>query len=94
MKTRNLTIILVVVATILLIPFIGMQFSNEVDWSTSDFVIMGALLFLTGLGINYAISKLKTNRSRIIACIVIIGLFLMIWAELAVGVFGTPFAGS
>ena len=83
-----------VVAGILLIPFIGMQVSNEVNWSSSDFVIMGILMFLTGLAINFALSKFKTLKSRIIACAVILVVLFVIWAELAVGIFGTPFAGS
>ncbi|WP_300439427.1 hypothetical protein [Christiangramia sp.] len=94
MKTKNLSIILMAVAGILLIPFIGMQVSNEVDWSSSDFVIMGILLFLTGLAINFALNKFKTLKSRIIACAVILLILFVIWAELAVGIFGTPFAGS
>ena len=94
MKTKNLFIILAVVAAILLIPFVGNQVSSEVNWSSSDFVIMGTLLFLTGLAINFAISKLKTLKSKVIACAVILFVLFIIWAELAVGVFGTPFAGS
>jgi len=94
MKTKNLFIILAVVAAILLIPFVGNQVSTEVNWSSSDFVIMGTLLFLTGLAINFAISKLKTLKSKVIACAVILFVLFIIWAELAVGVFGTPFAGS
>ena len=94
MKTKNLLIILMVVGGILLIPFIGMQVSNEVNWSSSDFVIMGILLFLTGLAINFALSKFKTLKSRIIACAVILFILFVIWAELAVGIFGSPFAGS
>lgn len=34
----------------------------------------------------------KNNRLALIAIILIV--FLLIWAELAVGIFGTPFAGS
>ena len=94
MKTKNLSIILMVVAGILLIPFIGMQISDEVNWTSSDFVIMGILLFLTGLTINFALSKFRTLKSRIIACAVILSVLFVIWAELAVGIFGTPFAGS
>jgi len=94
MKTKNLSIILGVVAAILLIPFIGMQVSTEVNWSSSDFVIMGILLFLTGLAINFALSKFKSLTSRLIACAVILFVLFVIWAELAVGIFGTPFAGS
>ena len=37
--------------------------------------------------------KMKTNKKIIITLIVIVILFL-IWAELAVGVFGTRYAGS
>ena len=94
MKTKNLLIILMVVGGILLIPFIGMQVSNEVNWSSSDFVIMGILLFLSGLTINFALSKLKTRKSKILACAIILLILFLIWAELAVGIFGTPFAGS
>lgn len=83
-----------VVGGILLIPFIGMQVSNEVNWSSSDFVIMGILLFLSGLAINFALSKLKTRKSKILACAIILLILFVIWAELAVGIFGTPFAGS
>ncbi|WP_026915329.1 hypothetical protein [Christiangramia portivictoriae] len=94
MKTKNVLIILAIVGAILLIPFIGSQVSTELNWSSSDFVIMGTLLFLTGLAINFALSRLKTFRSRLIACAVIIFVLLIVWAELAVGIFGTPFAGS
>ncbi|MDB5696794.1 MAG: hypothetical protein JWN21_2337, partial [Sphingomonas bacterium] len=32
------------VATLLLIPAIAMQFTAEVNWTASDFVVMGVLL--------------------------------------------------
>lgn len=94
MITKNVLVILAIVGAILLIPFIGSQVSTEVNWSSSDFVIMGTLLFLTGLAINFALSRLKTFRSRLIACAVIVSVLLIVWAELAVGIFGTPFSGS
>jgi amino acid permease len=37
--------------------------------------------------------KMKTKKKIIIAIILIVILFL-IWAELGVGIFGTPFAGD
>jgi len=94
MKNKRLVIILCIAAGILLIPFIGMQFSDEINWTSSDFVVMGLLLFGTGLAIEFALRKLKSTRSRIIVCSVILISLFIIWAELAVGVFGTPFAGS
>lgn len=94
MKEKRLVIILAVAAFILMLPLIAMQFTNEVDWTASDFLIMGVLLFGTGLAIELVLRKVKSTTSRLIVCAIILGAFFLIWAELAVGIFGTPFAGS
>lgn len=94
MKNQRIIIILTVVAVLLLIPFIAMEFTNEVDWSRSDFVIMGILLTGTGLLSELVMRKIKSTKNRIIICGAILFAFFLIWAELAVGLFGTPFAGS
>jgi hypothetical protein len=49
MKNKRLFIILSVVIIFLSIPLIAMQFTDEVDWSSSDFAIMAVLLLGTGL---------------------------------------------
>lgn len=94
MKNKRLTIILSIVGALLLIPFIAMQFTNEVDWGIQDFTIMGVLLLSTGLLCELIMRKVKRTEHRIIICAGILFLFFLIWAELAVGIFGTPFAGS
>lgn len=94
MKNKRLTIILSIVGALLLIPFIAMQFTNEVDWGIQDFTIMGVLLLSTGLLCELIMRKVKRTKHRIIICAGILFLFFLIWAELAVGIFGTPFAGS
>lgn len=93
-KNKRLIFVLLIPTIVLLIPFIAMQFSDEVNWSLFDFVVAGILLFGTSLLCELAIRKISNLNFKIVACIVIlIGLFL-IWAELAVGVFGSPLAGS
>ena len=94
MKSTRILLIPGIALSLLLIPLIGMQVSDDVDWSTFDFIIMGILLLGTGLIIEFALRKFKTFKSRVIACGIILGIFFLIWAELAVGIFGTPFAGS
>lgn len=94
MKNKRLFIILSVVVILLLIPFIVMQFTNEVDWKILDFAIMGVLLLGTGLICELVMRKVKCINNRIIICGAILFAFFLIWAELAVGIFGTPFAGS
>ena len=93
-QNKRLIGIIATVALLLLIPLIAMQFSNEVVWSLSDFVVMGGLLLGTGLLCELVLRKVKTVKYRIIICGVILVALFLIWAELAVGIFGTPFAGS
>lgn len=71
-----------------------MQFSNEVNWSIMDFVVAGVLLFGTGLTIEFVLRKVKTRKNRILVCGIILLLLLLIWIELAVGLFGSPIAGN
>ena len=96
MITQNKRLIGIVLAVvlILLMPLITMQFTNEVNWNLFDFVVMGSLLLGTGLMCELVVRKVKNKDYRIgILAVIVVALFL-IWAELAVGIFGTPFAGS
>ena len=94
LENKRLTGILLTVAIILSIPLIAMQFTSEVDWDLRDFVIMGVLLTGTGLMCELVMRKVKTFGGRLLIIGAILGVFLLIWVELAVGIFGTPFAGS
>ena len=86
--------ILPIVGLLLLIPLIAMQLTDEVNWSFFDFIIMGALLTITGLLIGIVLKKVKYYKYREVFIVIIVMMFLLIWAELAVGLFGTPFAGD
>jgi hypothetical protein len=90
----RIIVILIITATILAIPLIAMQFTNEVKWNLTDFATAGALLLSTGLAIELVIRNLKTGTLRTIILVAILLALFLIWAELAVGIFGTPFAGS
>lgn len=94
MQNKRLIGIVLSVALILLIPLIAMQFTDEVNWNLMDFVVMGVLLLGTGLVVELVLRKVKKTSHRIAMCGAILLAFLLIWAELAVGIFGTPFAGS
>jgi hypothetical protein len=79
---------------LLLIPLIGMTITDEINWSPFDFFTMGSLLILLGIGINLVSSRVKNLKYRVLYIGVIVIIFMLIWAELAVGLFGTPIAGS
>lgn len=80
--------------SLLLIPLFGNIFSNQVNWSLFDFIIMGLLLGMLGIIIHYIVEKVRNKTFRIVPIIFVLIIFLMIWAELAVGVFGSLIAGS
>ncbi|MBL0013882.1 MAG: hypothetical protein IPP30_09170 [Flavobacterium sp.] len=94
MKNQRYIIVLSIVAFLLFIPFLAMQMTTEVNWSLFDFMVMGALLLGTGFLCEFVLRKVTTVKYRILLCLSILTLFLLIWAELAVGVFGSPIAGS
>lgn len=55
---------------------------------------MGFMVFTTGLiGIN-VLKLIKNKKIRWITIALLCLIFLLVWAELAVGIFDTPFAGS
>lgn len=76
----------VVTGIILSIPLIAMQFTSEVNWTLSDFVIMGALLFGTGF-LYVQVARVIPRKYRVLIGIAFALVFLYIWAELAVGIF-------
>ncbi|KMQ63450.1 membrane protein [Chryseobacterium sp. BLS98] len=92
-KQKTITIYALPLA-LLCIPLLGNVLSKEFNWSASDFLVAGALLFITAFMINLVRSKIKKQSHRILICIVILLTLALIWAELAVGIFGSPFAGS
>lgn len=91
---RRPLLIVLAVGLLLAIPRIAMQFTDEVHWTGSDFLVAGALLLGTGL-LAEGILRTFKKRTQRFAWLAALGLvLLLVWAELAVGVFGTPFAGS
>ncbi len=83
-----------VVALILAIPLIAMQFTDQVVWKLNDFIVASILLLSTGVGFQYLMASGWSKRVKKIIGAVIVILFVLVWIELAVGVFGTPWAGS
>jgi hypothetical protein len=92
--TKRLYVILSIVLILLLIPIVAMQFTNEVSWSLFDFIAAGILLLGTGLAIELVLQKVKSTKHRITILGIIMILLFLLWAELAVGIFNSPFAGN
>jgi hypothetical protein len=64
-----------------------------VDWDVFDFSVAGILLAGAGLAFGLA-SRKVTPEHRAVVAVAVVAALLLVWAELAVGVFGTPLAGG
>ena len=71
-----------------------MSITDEINWSPFDFIIMGFLLTILGAGINFVINYTKNFENRILYIGILVLIFLLIWAELSVGIFDSSIAGN
>ncbi len=77
------------VAALLLAPLVAMQFTSEVDWDETDFIVMGFIFGSLGLALEFMVSRSQSMAYRIASGIAILAAFLLIWANLAVGMIGS-----
>lgn len=76
-------------AALLCVPAIAMRFTSEVDWNATDFVVMG-VLFAAILGAyDFLASRAPSFAYRAASVLTTLGLFLLIWINLAVGIIGS-----
>lgn len=86
--------IFAVPALLLGTAFLGNLFMEGWNWSPFDFIIAAVLLFGAAFFIHRTVMAKKTFLSKLMIVMVILLVLFLIWAELAVGIFGSPFAGS
>lgn len=93
-QARRLVIFLLIVAALLCLPLIGMALTTEVNWNFADFAVAGSLLVGTAIGIEFILRVVRKPTHRILLAMSALAAILFIWVELAVGLFGSPLAGS
>lgn len=89
MPNKILLRLALVVAALLMVPLVAMQFSAEVRWGPGDFLVAGALLFGTGLAYELAARKVGALAYRCAAGLALAGALLVVWVNLAVGIIGS-----
>lgn len=93
-RQKRIFVIFAAIVILLLIPLFAMQFTDEVKWSLSDFIVAAILLLGTGFLCEFVIRKVNKIKLRITMCITIVLVLFIIWAELAVGILSLPFGGG
>ncbi|MFZ1683354.1 MAG: hypothetical protein WAU88_04395 [Candidatus Zixiibacteriota bacterium] len=88
MRRKNIIIIVVATALLLMVPLVAMQYTEEVKWSVIDFVVAGILLLGAGLTYEFVANRGGSLAYRVgvgVGCAAGLGL---IWVNLAVGLIG------
>lgn len=75
-------------ASLLALPAIGMRFTSEIVWDESDFIAMGVLIGVVGLGIEFLVRQSNSIAYRLGSVATLATAFLTIWVNLAVGMIG------
>lgn len=87
-RTKRLTIWAAVTASLLLIPFIAMQFTYEVQWKPGDFLIAGLILFGLGVAYELVVRPGANPIYRIAFGLALFAGLLLFWVNSAVGIIG------
>ena len=86
---KDLMGIALVTAGLLMVPFLAMQFSEQVNWGPGDFAVAAVLLAGAGLAYRLVARTKGPNTYRFAAAVAIAATLLLIWMNLAVGLIGS-----
>ena len=75
------------VALVMLTPAVAMRFTDEVNWTTSDFVFAGVLLIGGAAVIELVAWRVRNPVVRIGFALLVVAIVAVIWVEAAVGIF-------
>ena len=68
-----------------MVPLVAMQFTDEVAWDETDFVVAGALLVGTGLAYELGARMTGNTAYRPAVGVALAAALMLVWMNLAVG---------
>ena len=78
-----------VAALLLLLPLAAMQFTDEMNWDETDFLVFGAML-AAACGTYELAARITVNSAyRAAVGVAVAAAFLLVWMNLAVGIIGS-----
>jgi len=75
-------------AFLLLLPLLAMQFTKEVNWTNSDFAVMGFMLLTACSTYEFAVWLNGNIAYRAAFGIALAASFILVWLNLAIGIIG------
>lgn len=87
-SSKRLIIWAAAILGLLMIPFFAMQFTSEVNWEVSDFLVMGSILLALALAYELIARRSKKVGYKTAFGVGLLGAFLLFWVNGAVGIIG------
>jgi hypothetical protein len=87
--SKSIIRLVLVVAALLLIPLVAMQFNTGAHWSLADFIVAGVLLLGAGLAYLVVASRGTTTAYKLAVGVAVGASLLLVWGNLAVGFIGS-----
>jgi hypothetical protein len=75
-----------VIATLLVLPLVGMQFTREVAWTPFDFAAAAVLLGGAGVVIEVITRRIASPAHRILLAGLVVAGVALVWIEGAAGI--------
>ncbi len=79
------------IGLVLLVPLLAMQWTDEVRWEASDFLVAGGLLAAAAAAYRLVLGASRARGSRAARVgvgLLVLGALLLVWTNLAVGLIG------
>lgn len=74
---------------LLMLPAVAMQFTPEVNWTLGDFIFAAVMFGIVGLAFELIVRKSSSLTYRFGAGVAVVGAFLTVWVNGAVGMIGS-----
>jgi hypothetical protein len=76
-------------AFLLLLPLVAMQFTDEVNWDETDFVVFSAMLAVACGTFELSVRMTGNALYRAAVGVAVVAAFILVWINLAVGIIGS-----
>lgn len=88
MKTKDFLIVAIFPLCVLMIPFVAMQFTQEVNWTFSDFAVMWVVLSIPTFLFRLLVTRPQPVTYKLGAALAVVTGFFITWVNLAVQIIG------
>jgi hypothetical protein len=86
---RRVARVVIAASLILMVPWLAMRVTDQMDWGLADFALAGALLVGAGLLYELAAGHGDSLAYRAAVAIALAAALLLVWMNLAVGIIGS-----